>query len=115
MDLSKYRDVGDLLLPKNIKDFLQIYLIGSDKSIFYISIWSIIHFISGIFTGYYLLYYKKYTFKESFYIGFILHSIWEFWQYIITNTPCSLRGVVDTIIDTILYLLGIIFAEYYIH
>lgn len=107
MDLSKYKNLGDLLLPKEIKNFLEIYLIGSDKSIFYISLWSIIHLISGIFLGYYLIDYKKYTFKESLYIGFIIHTIWEFWQYIITNTPRNLRGFVDTIVDTFLFMVGI--------
>lgn len=107
MDLTKYKDMGDLFLPTEIRDFLETYLIGSDKSVFYVSIWSIIHLISGIFTGYYLIDYKKYAFKESLYIGFILHTMWEFWQYIITNTPRSLRGLVDTIVDTVLFMFGI--------
>jgi hypothetical protein len=112
MDLSKYKDSGDLFLPQQLRDFLEIYIIGSNKSLFYITIWSIIHLISGGFTGYFFLYYTYYTFKDSFIIAFIIHTIWEFWQYIITNTPRTLRGLTDTIVDTILFMLGFIIVRY---
>lgn len=112
MYLSKYKDSGDLFLPQYLRDFLEIYIIGSTKSLFYITIWSIMHLISGVFTGYFFLHYTYYTFRDSLIIAFIVHTIWELWQYIITNTQKTLRGLVDTIVDSILFMLGFIIVRY---
>jgi hypothetical protein len=111
MDLSKYKDSGDLFLPKQLRNFLEIYLIGSDKTIFYITLWSIIHLISGIFIRFFFLYYTSFSFTHSLIFAFIIHTIWEFWQYIITNTPRTLRGFVDTVVDTILFMIGFIIVK----
>jgi len=111
MDLSKFKDSGDLFLPKHFRNFLETYLIGSDKTIFYITIWSMIHFISGIITRLIFVYYTSYSFTYSLFLAFIIHTIWEFWQYIITNTPRTLRGLTDTIVDTILFMIGFIIVK----
>ena len=47
---------GDVFLPDNIKEILSYNLIGSHKKTFYISGWSIVHFINGIIFGYLYLY-----------------------------------------------------------
>jgi hypothetical protein len=111
MDLSKFKDSGDLFLPQYLRDFLEIYLIGSDKTLFYITNWSVIHLISGIITRLIFVYYTKYSFMESLLYAFIIHTVWELWQYIITNTPHTLRGFVDTIVDTVLFMIGFIIVK----
>lgn len=100
---------GDVFLPDNIKKILSHDIIGSHKKTFYISGWSIVHFINGIIFGYlylYLHYNKKYYIINLF----ILHTIWEFWQIIIgMSRPSSLSGrsnLIDTIVDTILFISG---------
>jgi hypothetical protein len=116
INFTKFKDTGDLLLPKNIKDFLELYLIGSDKSIFYITIWSIIHFISGCAFALLFIFTEtglSYTKIQSFWIAFGVHLLWELWQILITNTPRTIRGLVDTIVDTILFMLGFIFIIQY--
>lgn len=109
--LTKFKDSGDLFLPDFVRYFLETYLIGSDKTIFYITMWSILHFISGMITRYLFFYYTFYSYKESFIFAFIIHTIWEFWQYVITNTPHTLRGLIDSFVDTILFMLGFIIAK----
>lgn len=112
MDLTKFKDSGDLFLPKGLKNFLEIYLIGSTNTLFYITLWSIMHFISGLFTGYFFLHCTQFAFKESVIFAFVLHTLWELWQYLITNTPSTLRGLIDTIVDTILFMFGFILMRY---
>lgn len=90
-------DSGDLFLPQKIREFLYTNIIGSDRTLFYISYWSIIHFISGIITWIMIGDYLK---------GFLIHTIWEFWQRIIDMTKWDLRGGLDTLMDTILFMIG---------
>ena len=47
---------------------------------------------------------------SSFLIGFVIHTIWEAWQVLITRTPNTQRGKVDTVVDTVLFLLGFVFV-----
>ena len=49
---------GDVFLPDSIKKFLSKDLIGSSRDTFYISIWSIIHLLSGVFIGFFYLFMK---------------------------------------------------------
>ena len=42
---------GDAFLPEHINKILNINIIGSSKGTFYISGWSIIHLLNGVFIG----------------------------------------------------------------
>ena len=100
---------GNVFLPKKMQDILTTDLIGTSKKTFYVSGWSIVHFISGIIFGYLYLYFngdiRLYTFKL-----FIIHTLWEFWQMLIgMSKPYKLTGrsnLIDTIMDTIFFMLG---------
>ena len=102
-------DSGNVFLPDNIKQILTYDVIGSHKKTFYISGWSIVHFINGLIFGYLYLYLH---FDKKYYIInlFVLHSIWELWQITIgMSRPYSLSGrsnLIDTIVDTILFMTG---------
>ena len=100
---------GDIFLPENVKTILQRDIIGSSKKTFYISGWSMNHFISGILIGYLYLHFKydvtRYTLNML-----IIHTCWEVWQILIgMSKPYKLTGssnLVDTIIDTLLFMGG---------
>jgi hypothetical protein len=109
---------GDVFLPDNIKKILSYDIIGSHKKTFYISGWSIVHFINGIIFGYlylYLHYDKKYYIINLF----ILHTLWEFWQIIIgMSRPYSLSGrsnLIDTFLDSILFMSGALITKNFIY
>ena len=99
----------DFFLLKKVKKILDTDLIGTHKKTFYISGWSIVHMISGIIFGYMYLFFK---FDRTSYVLnlFIIHTCWEFFQMIIgISIPYELTGdgnLIDTIIDTILFMLG---------
>ena len=96
---------GDVFLPKPVRDVLQHYWIGSEKSTFYITNWSIVHFLSGIATAYLLAQSKT---RENIYlVAFLIHTLWELWQIYIGMTPIrTLRGQVDITVDTVLFMIG---------
>jgi hypothetical protein len=107
---------GDVFLPEKVKDILGTDLIGTSKKTFYVSGWSIVHLINGIIFGYLYLYFKG---DNRFYMFklFIMHTIWEFWQMLIgMSKPYKLTGssnLVDTIMDTIFFMLGVFIARKY--
>jgi hypothetical protein len=93
---------GDLFLKGPIKNFLDYYWIGDDNTVFYFTNWSIMHFVSGIITAILLQ-----TSEMNYWNGFVIHSLWEIWQIFIKKTPLeTLRGRVDVIVDTILFMVG---------
>ncbi len=100
---------GDVFLPENVKKILRTDLIGTSKKTFYVSGWSILHFINGIIIGYIYLYFNGDR-KLYFYKLFIIHTIWEFWQMLIgMSNPFKLTGsnnLIDIIMDTIFFMLG---------
>jgi hypothetical protein len=100
---------GDIFLPEAVRTILQKDIIGSSEKTFYISGWSIVHFINGIIFGYLYLYFK-YDIRSYFMTMLILHTIWELWQTIIGMAkPYKITGrsnIVDTIMDTILFMCG---------
>ena len=74
--------------------------------------------ISGVLVEFiFLYYYKVEIFKTRLIIGFIIHTIWEIWQVIIgMSDPFKLigkNGLIDIIMDTIMFLIGMILANYY--
>ena len=100
---------GDVFLPDSVKKFLSTDLIGSSKHTFYISIWSIVHFLSGIFIGlfYFFMEWNVQTYMLNM---FALHTIWECWQILIgMSNPYILTGrgnLVDIVVDTVMFMLG---------
>jgi hypothetical protein len=96
---------GDLFLPKSVRTVLERYWVGNDKSLVYITNWSLIHLLSGVVTGWVLLtYFPKYDYYWS---GFWFHTVWEVWQIVVSNTPWwTLRGRIDVVTDTVMFMLG---------
>ena len=96
---------GDLFLPKEVRTFLKQYWIGNDTSLFYITNWTFVHMLSGVLTAYTLsIWFPK---VPLFWTGLLLHTLWELWQMAIGMTPIrTLRGQVDTVVDTLAFLIG---------
>jgi hypothetical protein len=112
-----YKDIlkrsGDLFIYGDLKKLLDYYYIGNNNSIFYINNWSIIHFISGIIISLILKYIYKQSRNEIIIKSFIIHCIWEIWQIIILNTYIyKLRDQIDTLNDTILFMIGVLLIIY---
>jgi len=108
---------GDAFLPEKIKQLLSTDFIGSSKKTFYVSGWSIVHFMNGIIIGYLYLYFnwdrRLYMFKL-----FIIHTLWELWETILgMSKPYNLTGrgnIIDMIMDTLFFMLGAyILRSYY--
>lgn len=100
---------GDMFLPERLKYILGIDLIGNSKKTFYVSGWSIVHFINGAIFGYLYLYLNK-NIKFYYYKLFILHTLWELWQALIgMSKPYKISGrsnLIDIIMDTIFFMFG---------
>jgi len=96
-DTLIYRS-GDVFLPSYIRKILNTYLIGNDSSLFYVNLWSLVHFGSGIAVG---------TLKITVLQAFVLHCIWELWQILIGMTHINARGVIDICVDTIFFMIGV--------
>lgn len=99
---------GDFFMPPPIKNFLDLYILGNDNSLIYLNFWSIVHFISGIIVFIIL---KALNPKQNnqirFFNLFLIHTIWELWQIIIGMTKWNtLRGFIDIIVDTIMFMIG---------
>lgn len=95
-------------MPKKIRAFLETFLYGNYTTFIYITYWSILHFLSGIFTG---VLFQRFSVKNVYWNGFLLHSAWELWQIMIgMSKPWNLighNGFVDICMDTILFMLGL--------
>lgn len=90
---------GDLFLPTPVKAFLEQYWIGDDTSLFYVSWWTFIHFVSGLIVA------RWVTVRYA--VGFAIHTVWELWQIIGKNTKYwTLRGQIDIVVDTAAFMLG---------
>jgi hypothetical protein len=120
--MPTYQDIlfrsGDLFLPTPVRNFLEYYYIGDNKSVFYVTNWSLVHFFTGILVANFLLKRKKiYRINnlEIILITFIIHTIWELWQIYGKNTPIhTLRGQIDVLVDTAFYMLGVLILLYVI-
>jgi hypothetical protein len=103
-DTWLYRS-GDVFLPASVRAVLERYHIGNDRSLFYITNWSLVHFLSGIVTGYIL--YNSFPTWSYYTTGFILHGLWELWQIYIGMTKWkTLRGQIDIGVDTAMFMMG---------
>jgi hypothetical protein len=100
---------GDAFLPEHINKILNINIIGSSKGTFYISGWSIIHLLNGVFIGLFYLF-MRWSVEVYMLKMFALHTMWECWQILIgMSKPYMLTGgnnLVDTIVDTLLFMFG---------
>ena len=100
---------GDVFLPENIKQILGTDIIGSSKKTFYVSGWSIIHFLNGIIIGFFYVYFK-YDIKFYTISLLFIHTLWEIWQIIIGMAkPYKLTGrsnLIDSILDTVFFMSG---------
>lgn len=96
--MPKIRDLGDLFLPAPVKSVLEVYLVGNDRSLLYLNVWSLVHALSGVLTAWGL--------TSSLETAFWIHTAWEALQLGIQNTPWSLRGAIDVVVDTLLFLGG---------
>lgn len=96
---------GDIFLPKEVRTILKYYLVGNNRTIFYITNWTLVHMLSGVLTAYTLsIWFPK---VSLFWTGLFIHTLWELWQITIGMTKIrTLRGQVDTVVDTLAFLLG---------
>jgi hypothetical protein len=89
---------GDLFLPKRVRNILETYIIGDDKSLIYVSLWSFMHALSGVLF---------YFISNSLQGYLVTHTAWEIWQIYIGMTPLhTVRGILDIFVDTIMGVLG---------
>lgn len=103
---------GDLFLPKSVRTFLERYWIGNDKTLIYVTNWSLMHVLSGILVGAILL--NKFPEYSYYWTGFWVHSVWELWQVLVKNTPYwTLRGFLDIWMDTLLFMIGMKLYQYW--
>ena len=99
---------GDLFLPKNMVHFLDQGIYDS-KERFYINLWTVLHFISGIIIGKVV---SQYVFNavQYYLICLGIHTLWESWQvYIGMAKPWALSGssnLIDSFIDTAAFMFG---------
>jgi hypothetical protein len=102
---------GDLFLPKGVRRVLEYYYVGNDKSVFYMTNWTIIHFLSGVLFAYF---FRNFSVIEILVNTILVHSIWELWQIYGENTKINtLRGQVDVIVDTVAYMIGVVIYIYF--
>ena len=102
---------GDFFIPPSIKKMLDRSIYRTSNYSFYIEVWHILHFISGLLLG---LIYIKFGYGRNFtkYLWdlFIIHTIWEYWQvYIGMSHPLRLtynNNLLDIIFDTFVFMLG---------
>lgn len=99
---------GDVFLPKRARTFLEKYHIGGPTSTFYVTNWSIVHFLSGVLTAWILVnYFPTYALYKT---GFWIHTAWEYWQIFIGMTKYyTVRGALDIVVDTLFFMGGMIF------
>lgn len=99
---------GDVFLPKPARVFLEKYHIGNDRSLLYVSNWTLVHFLSGVIVGWILT--TRYPAYDYYWTGFWVHTAWEAWQILVKNTPYwTWRGRLDVVTDTAFFMGGMLF------
>jgi hypothetical protein len=98
---------GDVFLSPKVRKFLETYHIGDSKSLVYVTNWSFVHFLSGIFLGWILVsYFSDWNYYLS---GFWIHTVWELWQIVIGMTKIhTYRGLIDVGVDTLFFMFGLL-------
>lgn len=103
---------GDIWLPPDMVRFLHTYIVGSDRSLFYLNYWHINHFFSGVLFALFHSFVKPIPYPLLTYIA--LHTVWEAWQLSIGMTPRSARGALDILVDTVTGTLGYLVTDFLI-
>lgn len=86
---------------KDILDWLSTPII--DNSLIYINNWSIVHLINGFLLGYIFDFYFKTTYLNMF----VIHTLWEVFEYYATlNIPSFQEKFINTFWDTICFMVG---------
>jgi len=98
---------GDVFLSSGVRKFLETYHIGNSKSLLYVTNWSFVHFLSGIFLGWILIsYFPDWNYYFS---GLWIHTVWELWQILIGMTKIyTYRGMIDVGVDTLFFMIGLL-------
>jgi hypothetical protein len=94
---------------KQLQMNLRRYIVGDDKSLFYLWGWSLVHLTWGIYIGVGVLIYLNaigsLTLPRYLLECLIIHSIWELLQMAIEITPYwKLRGWIDTGVDSAIFM-----------
>jgi hypothetical protein len=105
MERSFLYKSGDLFLPDDAKRFLQTYIIGNDSSIYYINYWSLIHLLSGVV--------MHHLVGDKAIFSLVVHTLWELWQIYIGMTKINARGIIDSINDTLFFMIGFYISRIY--
>lgn len=100
---------GDAFLPPEIVERLDIQILGTKESLYYVNYWHFVHMLTGIAFSYFFM---GYGILETVIRYILLHSIWEFWQIYIGMTRLNARGGIDILNDTLFGLIGVV-AIYY--
>jgi hypothetical protein len=101
---------GDVFLPKRMRTVLERYHVGNDRSLVYVTNWSILHFFTGFLVGILLM--SFFPTYDYYWTGFWVHTIWEIWQILVSNTPWwTTRGQIDVVVDTLIFMLGMVLAS----
>jgi hypothetical protein len=107
---------SDALLPDFLAD--RLYRKMWTSTLFgaqvYVSGWSFMHLLSGILTAQLLLRccyddrLDETQMSEFFLKLLIMHSVWEFLQITILNSPkIDLEWIIDTLMDTLFFMIGV--------
>jgi hypothetical protein len=88
---------GDLFLPEDI--------VGNDNTVYYINYWSFIHLISGVV--------MHHLVGDKAIFSLIVHTLWELWQIYIGMTKLDARGIIDSINDTLFFMIGFYISKIY--
>jgi hypothetical protein len=84
----------------SVRRVLERYWIGDDTSLIYVTNWTLVHFLTGIFL-------VRMFPTLSLWSAFWIHTAWELWQILIRNTPWwTARGRMDIFVDTLVYMAG---------
>lgn len=87
--------IGDAFAPSQINQILNFRLIQLNS--YYINLWHFVHGMSGWIT-------RKLGFDQE--QAFLIHLLWEAFQYSIEMTPHDSTGWVDIVIDTLFFFGG---------
>lgn len=96
---------GDVFLPKRIRIFLETYLVGNERTLYFITLWNFMHLLSGVLFALFDSFVLKVPNPYATY--FVIHTLWELWQLFIGMTTPDLRGFIDILNDTFFGFLGL--------
>lgn len=90
------QEISDGLLPKQIRTILYKPIIGTVNG------WSFVHFLTGIVVG---------TFLTNKLTAFIIHSLWEIFQFVAGDNRFDKETLIDVTLDTIFFMCGFLLSN----